>query len=97
MPINGNETVIQQTAKRLLRRVSTDHLFVVTNEDHKFDWVVVRGMSKITNSDSVVILRENESTYVPQGQKHRLEVQCGVYVGEDDIVRVDDIYGRCAS
>jgi mannose-1-phosphate guanylyltransferase/mannose-6-phosphate isomerase len=71
-------------------------------------WVVVRGMARITNGDKVLILRENESTYIPQEQKHRLEnpgdvplniieVQCGDYVGEDDIVRVDDVYGRCAS
>lgn len=68
-------------------------------------WVVVRGTAKITNGDQTLILAENQSTYIPQGQKHRLEnpgdeplniieVQCGEYVGEDDIVRIEDVYGR---
>jgi mannose-1-phosphate guanylyltransferase/mannose-6-phosphate isomerase len=68
-------------------------------------WVVVRGTARITNGDQVVILHENESAFIPQGQPHRLEnpsdiplniieVQCGNYVGEDDIVRIDDAYGR---
>lgn len=68
-------------------------------------WVVVRGTARITNGDKMLILKENESTFIPQGQRHRLEnpsdeplniieVQCGDYVGEDDIVRVEDMYGR---
>lgn len=68
-------------------------------------WVVVRGKARITNGTKVLTLNENESAYIPQGQRHRLEnpgddplniieVQCGEYVGEDDIVRIDDVYGR---
>ena len=68
-------------------------------------WIVVKGVAEITNGDQVITLRENQSTYIPQGQTHRLsnpglepleiiEVQTGNYLGEDDIVRFDDKYGR---
>lgn len=68
-------------------------------------WTVIRGTGKLTLDDREVIFRENESTYIPIGVKHRLEnpgrlplsiieVQNGKYLGEDDIVRFDDIYGR---
>ena len=68
-------------------------------------WVVVRGSAKVTVGDEVSILQENESTYIPAGTRHRLanpgkvplelvEIQCGPYLGEDDIVRFDDQYGR---
>lgn len=68
-------------------------------------WIVVKGTAEITNGDKVLILNENQSTYIPQGQTHRLsnpgaspleiiEVQTGSYLGEDDIVRFEDSYGR---
>ena len=68
-------------------------------------WVVIEGTARITCDDDVRLLSENESSYIPIGAKHRLEnpgkvalriieVQCGSYVGEDDIVRFDDAYGR---
>jgi len=68
-------------------------------------WIVVRGTAEITNGDKVITLTENQSTYIPQGQTHRLanpdntileiiEVQSGSYLGEDDIVRFEDTYGR---
>ena len=68
-------------------------------------WIVVKGIAEITNGDQVLTLTENQSTYIPQGQTHRLanpgkepleiiEVQSGSYLGEDDIVRFDDTYGR---
>jgi mannose-1-phosphate guanylyltransferase/mannose-6-phosphate isomerase len=68
-------------------------------------WIVVKGMAEITNGDQVITLNENQSTYIPQGQTHRLanrgiepleiiEVQSGSYLGEDDIVRFEDTYGR---
>ena len=68
-------------------------------------WIVVRGTAKVTNGDRSVIISENQSTYIPIGQVHRLEnpglvplelieVQSGTYLGEDDIVRFDDVYGR---
>ncbi|MBN2655397.1 MAG: mannose-1-phosphate guanylyltransferase/mannose-6-phosphate isomerase [Nitrospirae bacterium] len=68
-------------------------------------WIVVKGTAKIIRGDETILLSENESTYIPLGVKHRLlnpgrvplemiEVQSGPYLGEDDIVRFDDIYGR---
>jgi mannose-1-phosphate guanylyltransferase/mannose-6-phosphate isomerase len=68
-------------------------------------WVVVKGTARITKGDEVVTITENESTYIPLGTKHRLEnpgkiplelieVQSGSYLGEDDIERFDDNYGR---
>jgi mannose-1-phosphate guanylyltransferase/mannose-6-phosphate isomerase len=68
-------------------------------------WVVVSGTAEVTNGDKVLTLHENQSTYIPIGQKHRLanpgavpleiiEVQSGSYLGEDDIVRYEDAYGR---
>ncbi len=68
-------------------------------------WVVVKGTARITRDDEILILSENQSTYIPLGIKHRLEnpgkvplelieVQSGSYLGEDDIVRFDDVYGR---
>jgi mannose-1-phosphate guanylyltransferase/mannose-6-phosphate isomerase len=67
--------------------------------------VVVKGTAEITNGDQVITLTENQSTYITQGQIHRLanpgktpleiiEVQSGTYLGEDDIVRYEDTYGR---
>jgi mannose-1-phosphate guanylyltransferase len=68
-------------------------------------WVVVSGTAKVTNGDRTFILSVNESTYIPVGEVHALEnpgkvpleiieIQSGSYLGEDDIVRFDDIYGR---
>ncbi len=68
-------------------------------------WIVVRGTAKVTRGDEEFILTENQSTYISIGQKHRLEnpthlpleiieVQSGNYLGEDDIVRFEDIYQR---
>ena len=68
-------------------------------------WIVVRGTAEVTNGDQVLLLTENQSTYIPLGQVHRLanpgkvpleiiEVQSGSYLGEDDIVRFEDTYGR---
>ena len=68
-------------------------------------WIVVSGTAQVTCGDKVFALQENESTYIPLGAKHRLEntgpeplhlieVQSGSYLGEDDIVRFEDTYGR---
>ncbi|HKK13718.1 MAG TPA: mannose-1-phosphate guanylyltransferase/mannose-6-phosphate isomerase [Gammaproteobacteria bacterium] len=69
-------------------------------------WVVVTGTARVTRGDEVFLLSENESTYIPIGVSHRLEnpgsipleiieVQSGSYLGEDDIVRFEDVYDRC--
>ena len=68
-------------------------------------WIVVSGTAEIVNGDKTILLTENQSTYIPLGQTHRLanpgkvpleiiEVQSGSYLGEDDIVRFEDTYGR---
>jgi mannose-1-phosphate guanylyltransferase/mannose-6-phosphate isomerase len=69
---------------------------------------VVKGTAEITNGEQIITLTENQSTYIPLGQKHRLtnpgtipleiiEVQSGSYLGEDDIVRFEDIFGRIST
>jgi mannose-1-phosphate guanylyltransferase/mannose-6-phosphate isomerase len=71
-------------------------------------WVVVNGSALVTRDDETVLIRENESIYLPLGCVHRLEnpgkipltlieVQSGAYLGEDDIVRFDDVYNRVSS
>lgn len=68
-------------------------------------WVVVKGTAHVHCEGKLQLLAEDQSTYIPLGHKHRLEnpgkiplemieVQSGTYLGEDDIVRFDDIYGR---
>jgi mannose-1-phosphate guanylyltransferase/mannose-6-phosphate isomerase len=68
-------------------------------------WVVVSGTARVTRGEEVLLLTENQSTYIPVGTAHRLEnpgriplqiveVQSGAYVGEDDIVRIEDVYSR---
>jgi mannose-1-phosphate guanylyltransferase/mannose-6-phosphate isomerase len=68
-------------------------------------WIVVTGTAEVTVGERVILLAENQSTYIPLGEKHRLrnpgkvpleiiEVQSGSYLGEDDIVRFEDTYGR---
>ncbi|HYG44138.1 MAG TPA: mannose-1-phosphate guanylyltransferase/mannose-6-phosphate isomerase [Bordetella sp.] len=69
-------------------------------------WIVVDGMARVVNGDQEMLVASNESTFIPAGHKHRLEnpgkvelvlieVQSGTYLAEDDIVRFQDIYGRC--
>jgi mannose-1-phosphate guanylyltransferase/mannose-6-phosphate isomerase len=71
-------------------------------------WIVVSGTALVTKGEETMTLTENQSTYIPLGVKHRLEnpgttnlelieVQSGSYLGEDDIVRFEDVYGRAAS
>lgn len=71
-------------------------------------WIIVKGTAEITNGSKVLLLTENQSTYIPLGEVHRLtnpgsipleiiEVQSGSYLGEDDIIRFEDTYGRVQS
>ena len=78
----------------------------VLKHHHRVEhWVVVSGTARVTNGDETFLVTENESTYIPIGVIHALEnpgkiplelieVQSGGYLGEDDIVRLDDKYGR---
>ena len=68
-------------------------------------WIVVSGTARVTRGEESFLVTENQSTFIPLGAKHRLEnpgsvplelieVQSGSYLGEDDIVRFEDVYGR---
>jgi mannose-1-phosphate guanylyltransferase / mannose-6-phosphate isomerase len=68
-------------------------------------WIVVRGIAEVTRNDEVILVHENESVYLPMGSIHRManpgkidleliEVQTGSYLGEDDIIRYEDVYNR---
>ncbi|OGI10688.1 MAG: mannose-1-phosphate guanylyltransferase/mannose-6-phosphate isomerase [Candidatus Margulisbacteria bacterium GWF2_35_9] len=86
--------------------VSPKHKLSLQKHFHRNEhWIVVSGMAKITNGTESYYLKENESTYIPMGQIHRLEnpgkidlvmieAQVGGYLGEDDIVRLDDDFKR---
>ncbi|MDB2623051.1 mannose-1-phosphate guanylyltransferase/mannose-6-phosphate isomerase [Luminiphilus sp.] len=80
-------------------------LSVQMHQHRSEHWIVVSGTAKVTNGDKIFLLTENESTYIPIGVIHALEnpekvnlelieVQSGAYLGEDDIVRFEDVYGR---
>ncbi len=86
--------------------VTPGHQLSLQKHFHRAEhWVVVNGTARVTRNDEVLIVHENESVYLPMGCVHRLEnpgkipltlieVQSGAYLGEDDIVRLEDTYGR---
>jgi len=86
--------------------VAVDQKLSLQRHHHRSEhWVVVKGTARVTRGDEVFLLAENQSTYIPIGVNHRLEnvgkipleiieVQSGAYLGEDDILRLDDQYGR---
>ena len=104
----GTYTVLQESSDFKIKRIEVKpgaSLSLQMHHHRSEHWVVVNGTAKITNGDSVILVASNESTYIPVGQRHRLEnpgiipcvlieIQCGPYLGEDDIVRFDDKYGR---
>ena len=104
----GTYTVLEEAPGFKIKRIEVKpgaSLSLQMHHHRSEHWVVVNGTAKITNGDNEILIQANESTYIPAGQKHRLEnpgiipcvmieVQCGVYLGEDDIVRFDDKYGR---
>jgi mannose-1-phosphate guanylyltransferase/mannose-6-phosphate isomerase len=106
----GTYTTLQEGSRFKIKRIEVKPGAALSLQMHHHrseHWVVVSGTGKVTVDDKEVLLSPNESTYVPVGAKHRLEnpgrvpltlieVQCGDYVGEDDIVRFDDVYGRAA-
>ncbi len=107
----GSYTVLEERANFKIKRIVVNPGARLSMQMHKHrseHWVVVSGTASITNNDVEYTLQENQSTYIPQTHRHRLanngteplniiEVQCGDYVGEDDIVRFDDQYGRLTS
>ena len=90
---------------KLINVKSGEKLSLQMHHHRSEHWVVVSGTAKVELDENIKILAENESVYIPLGSKHRLsnpgkidlkliEVQSGSYVGEDDIVRLEDKYGR---
>jgi mannose-1-phosphate guanylyltransferase/mannose-6-phosphate isomerase len=104
----GTYTVLEEKPNFRIKRITVNPGAKLSMQMHVHrseHWVVVEGTAKVTNGDKEIILHENESTYIPRQHKHRLEnpgqdplhiieVQCGDYVGEDDIIRFEDTYGR---
>lgn len=104
----GSYTVLQEDAEFKVKRIDVlpgAALSLQLHHQRSEHWVVVSGVAEVVNGDQTLLLKAGEHTYIPAGCKHRLsnpgqgtmsiiEVQCGSYLGEDDIVRFDDIYGR---
>ena len=104
----GDYTVLEEASNFKIKRLVVKPGASLSLQKHQYrseHWVVVSGVAKVTNGDLVMTIQVNESTFIPAGNKHRLEnpssedliiieVQSGSYVGEDDIVRLEDVYGR---
>ncbi len=104
----GSYTVLEEGERFKIKRIEVKpgaSLSLQMHHHRSEHWVVVTGRAKVVNGDRELILETNQSTYIEKEHKHRLEnptndplvmieVQSGDYLGEDDIVRFDDIYGR---
>ncbi|MEN8189076.1 MAG: mannose-1-phosphate guanylyltransferase/mannose-6-phosphate isomerase [Thermodesulfobacteriota bacterium] len=104
----GSYTVLEKQSRYQIKRITVypgQKLSLQMHHHRHEHWVMVSGTARITNGDKNFLLHENQSTYIPAGVTHRLEnpgvmdielieVQNGSYLGEDDIVRFDDVYGR---
>jgi len=107
----GTYTVLEEGKNFKIKRivVKPGAMLSLQMHHHRSEhWVVVNGTAQVVNGDNTFLLKTNESTYIPAGHAHRLsnpgltdlviiEVQSGEYVGEDDIVRLEDRYGRVKS
>lgn len=104
----GSYTILEEGPNFKIKRIEVKPLASLSLQMHHHrseHWVVIKGTAKILNNEEELILNLNESTYIPAEHKHRLEnvgseilviieVQTGDYLGEDDIVRFQDVYGR---
>ena len=104
----GSYTVLEEQPRYQMKRITVNpgQKLSLQMHHHRYEhWVVVTGTARITNGDDVSLIYENQSAYIKAGALHRLEnpgviplelieVQIGSYLGEDDIVRFDDDYGR---
>lgn len=104
----GSYTVLQEGPRFKIKRIQVKAGAALSLQMHhrrSEHWIVVEGTAQVTIGESTTEVKPNESRYVPVGEKHRLanhgpealvmiEVQCGEYLGEDDIVRFEDRYGR---
>ena len=107
----GSYTTLELHGRFQIKRITVNpgaKLSLQMHHHRHEHWVVVAGTAKVVNGEDSILLHEDESTYISAGTKHRLEnpgviplelieVQIGSYLGEDDIVRFDDEYGRNAS
>jgi len=105
----GMYTVLEENSGFKIKRIEVKPGASLSLQMHRHrseHWVVVSGIAKVINGEREIVINTNESTFIPAGHKHRLtnpgiapcviiEVQSGDYVGEDDIVRFEDSYGRC--
>lgn len=106
----GSYTVLEEGPYFKIKRIVVNPGAKLSMQMHYHrseHWVVVSGTARITNGEQEIYLEENQSTYIPKTHRHRLEnpgkvplhiieIQSGIYLGEDDIVRFDDLYGRPA-
>ena len=104
----GDYTVLENGDRYKIKRIVVKpgaSLSLQMHYHRSEHWIVVQGMAKVVNSEKEILVGANESTYIPAGHRHRvanpgvlplvmIEVQSGEYLGEDDIVRFEDIYGR---
>jgi len=104
----GSYTTLEMHDRFQIKRITVNpgaKLSLQMHHHRHEHWVVVSGTARIVNGEDTILLHENESTYISAGTTHRLEnpgviplelieVQVGSYLGEDDIVRFDDVYGR---
>lgn len=104
----GTYTILGESDRFKIKRIEVkpgESLSLQMHHHRSEHWIVVNGIAKVVNGDNEFLVRVNESTYIPAGCKHRLEnpgvlelvmieVQSGDYLGEDDIVRFQDNYGR---
>jgi mannose-1-phosphate guanylyltransferase len=104
----GTYTVLEEGPLHKIKRIMVKPGAALSLQMHHHrseHWVVVTGSAAVVNGDKELTVHPNESTYIPAGRKHRLanpgsedlviiEIQTGSYLGEDDIVRYDDVYGR---
>jgi mannose-1-phosphate guanylyltransferase len=104
----GAYTILEEGARFKIKRIEVKpgaKLSLQMHHHRSEHWIVVSGMASVTNGETELLVNTNESTYIPAGHKHRLEnvgvvdlvmieVQSGEYLGEDDIVRFEDVYGR---
>ena len=104
----GSYTILEEGTRYKIKRIVVNPGAKLSMQMHfhrSEHWVVIAGTAKITNGEQEIFLEENQSTYIPQTNRHRLEnpgriplqiieIQSGPYLEEDDIVRFDDVYGR---
>lgn len=104
----GTYTVLEEDPSFKIKRIEVKpgaSLSLQMHHHRSEHWIVVSGMARVVNGENELFVNTNESTYIPAGHKHRLEnpgilnlvmieVQSGQYLGEDDIVRFQDVYGR---